>query len=1131
MMGPQGHRRGSDDRKKSSPRLDNVKNHPFLLCKLEADNEVRAESSPLSNLGVGAFYIDYQALKGLYKAAERLAAEQQKDADLTGLPKLPPLLEFSKASSFYTKKLRVFQQTATITYEIYHIKDDLALSFTSRLESLDLEAALFELRDSFRQLLWFWVINFDKTVTALGKFEHELAISDRDLALRKSSIETLCKVENLIKILSHACGQGNARHSAQLIARLPEQSAEWSSPKPSKSDLTVIECDDGPGLEQHLGRQHLDNAYGQYLISLLFHSIITGATSCTQSLLSVAKSLGSLRDSLHELISRVGRLKRLQERYVPDQKPDAVANPKIELPHIHFSIIEERLLHVIAGLDVLGHNLWMKDRLGRIPLHYAFEYDFLQVCQGILKHMSGDKDSYGTIATCPASISDYGDHTSLDLAVFRLNCEVLNILLEDRHRRLEPETKNRQHSSQAELLPGNLLMNAIELQNLSVCQLLHRSDVDLGYRDHHGNTAVHLAVRWRKVHYVEEILHLRNENLDLDACKAVYGWTSLIMASSNGDQSIVNLLLQAGADPIVKDHLGWRAKDHAAFRGWLPLATELSQLATECSDIDEQSENIQHKERHTAKPVLSSNLPERLDRKCSAATESEIYINLGALDTYKPVVAVDLSLYVKPDFYDLQRAADFTVEIRAVGDDQSIYRVQLPMLEDRANKQWRFVVQDVENFKLAFDIYHSMTSGQSRDSRIGSAVAMIHHLKQGLGLARESLIRNFTIPILHKENLDCIGTVTFYALIVTPFPHPDANRTVQRELVFPQRDGTPIIGHRGMGQNDPGSRQLQLGENTVESFLSATALGASYIEFDVQLTKDNTPIIYHDFLMSETGIDAPLHNLNLEQFLFVSQAQCAEGDPSSTAERRYLDRNGSSPAITTRRERSHSLGDYEQVRAKELINRMKHTFEYRLNEHRGFDSYKGNIRSKYIQGPLVSLEDLLVKLPDATRFDIEIKYPMLFEAHDWGMETSAVEVNHLVDNVLDRVYRLAKDRTIFFSSFSPEVCILLSRKQQIYPVYFLTEAGHIPSSDARADSLREAIWFARSWRLAGVISRSLPLVVSPHLVKRVQDAGLVCISWGELNDVPENAAIQVEAGLDAIITNQVKLIAQTLRGK
>ena len=40
---------------------------------------------------------------------------------------------------------------------------------------------------------------------------------------------------------------------------------------------------------------------------------------------------------------------------------------------------------------------------------------------------------------------------------------------------------------------------------------------------------------------------------------------------------------------------------------------------------------------------------------------------------------------------------------------------------------------------------------------------------------------------------------------------------------------------------------------------------------DVQITKDNVPIVYHDFLMSETGIDAPLYNLNLEQVLLTPQ--------------------------------------------------------------------------------------------------------------------------------------------------------------------------------------------------------------------------------------------------------------------
>ena len=36
---------------------------------------------------------------------------------------------------------------------------------------------------------------------------------------------------------------------------------------------------------------------------------------------------------------------------------------------------------------------------------------------------------------------------------------------------------------------------------------------------------------------------------------------------------------------------------------------------------------------------------------------------------------------------------------------------------------------------------------------------------------------------------------------------------------------------------------------------------------DVQMTKDDVPIIYHDFLMSETGTDAPLHNISFDQVI------------------------------------------------------------------------------------------------------------------------------------------------------------------------------------------------------------------------------------------------------------------------
>lgn len=88
------------------------------------------------------------------------------------------------------------------------------------------------------------------------------------------------------------------------------------------------------------------------------------------------------------------------------------------------------------------------------------------------------------------------------------------------------------------------------------------------------------------------------------------------------------------------------------------------------------------------------------------------------------------------------------------------------------------------------------------------------------------------------------------------------------------------------------------------------------------------------------------------------------------AEERYLERSGDQ--FIANKPRSRSLNDYEQTRAKSLIDRMKHTFEFKLNEAKGFESYKGNIRSEYIQSPFMTLEELFTKLPESSRFDVEI---------------------------------------------------------------------------------------------------------------------------------------------------------------
>ena len=131
-----------------------------------------------------------------------------------------------------------------------------------------------------------------------------------------------------------------------------------------------------------------------------------------------------------------------------------------------------------------------------------------------------------------------------------------------------------------------------------------------------------------------------------------------------------------------------------------------------------------------------------------------------------------------------------------------------------------------------------------------------------------------------------------------------------------------------------------------------------------------------------------------------------------------------------------------------------------------------------------------------------IEYPMLHESEEHEMDTYAVELNSFVDTVLTKVYDLGKKRNIIFSSFNPDICLLLSLKQPSIPILFLTEAGTVATGDIRASSLQEAIRFASRWNLLGIVSAAEPLVICPRLVKAVKESGLVCVSYGLINNDP-----------------------------
>ncbi|KAF3282554.1 Glycerophosphocholine phosphodiesterase [Orbilia oligospora] len=286
------------------------------------------------------------------------------------------------------------------------------------------------------------------------------------------------------------------------------------------------------------------------------------------------------------------------------------------------------------------------------------------------------------------------------------------------------------------------------------------------------------------------------------------------------------------------------------------------------------------------------------------------------------------------------------------------------------------------------------------------------------------------------------------------------------------------------------------------------------------MTKDLVPIVYHDFLVPETGIDAQIHTINLEQLIYLANT------PSESEFSQVITEEGDTGRVSEQRNRKTRSNSWDQTPPKsvnELTDRARKTLIYNT---RGF---KGNTRGHHIKEPFATLEEILITLPSSIGFDIEIKYPTIFDRDEWQLVPFAIELNAFVDGILDKIFAKDSDRGIVISSFSPDICILASLKQSKYPVLYLTRGGCSKLWDERARSLREAIHFAKTWDLFGTITVCNPILVCPKLVGTIKANGLICGSYGGGNNVPENAKIQAEAGLDIIVVDRFASILKTLQ--
>ena len=1057
------------------------------------------------------FYMNYSLAKRHFKIA--CAASHQRHANVADYSSLLAILkdDRERVESFYLDRYASICDERSTAYGRYSIKTDSigVINFVDvdpagvdPRELRDLRISCKEILRELKALQSFGELNSAGFRMMFYKFERHRIGSGQDLQDIVGCEQSHFFHQDKL-LLEYETSVDAFGKLSQALTESQVSSKDYSSmflqiscfgfslaEDIRKTFQFAVNRDLGPELErlldEYIALTYGDDQVDSLLFVLLQYSMLHGSKECIEALLLRIQSSGSwVTDRVTNLQRLRSSLALLCRLATPNgQRVDARgANDYAE----NDTNCQDLAIFVLSRLQPAGLGVLMQeDTLGRLLLHDAATRGLEKLCQTYLNHLHDMNQSQETCATEAILYRDLDGMTPLCLAVIAGSAAVTKALLDFYTGGKARSSAATPYENSLQRVLDDLLPVAIKSDFAEVVELLLMQHANPSHPGTREETALYVAARYGQANYIEDILKYASpDQIKIDQPEISRGWTPLMVACVEGHLSIVKHLLRLGANQGQCDLLGWTAKEHAAFRGHLDIVNLLAHHSTQA--VPDQR----------LPPALK---PATTQLSRNRNTETQIWITLGSPNTRDPAKAVDMRAS-KANDSPLIHA--FSVEVVATDTSASTdtgASARLPLLSDMIYHPWHFTTNDLSKVNARFNIYEDSYDDKVPRTLIGSGVSILQNLKHGLAANREGLARYCSIPLLERDSFELMGTVTFGVVIITPFTSKEPVPQMAT-LGFWKEDGpTQVVGHRGSGANAASANNLQLGENTIQSYLSAASAGASSVEFDVQLTKDLVPVIFHDFLVMEAGGDTPLYTLKLNQFLHLSESQTPRSDITGLAETRYLTKNQADLGSSSR-PRSYSLKVYDDSRSVDLAERMKHTEDSIAGAH------KGNLRGECIQGVFPTLEDLFTKLPDTIGFNVEMKYPMLWEAEDRNMDTYAPELNVYVDIVLEKIYRLGGKRSITFSSFSPEVCIALSVKQQDYPVLFLSKAGAIPVGDVRCSSLQQSIQFAKRYGLAGIVMFSDPLIACPRLVQYAKSAGLVCCSYGPRNNELECAKV------------------------
>ncbi|XP_050808078.1 glycerophosphocholine phosphodiesterase GPCPD1 isoform X3 [Gopherus flavomarginatus] len=423
-----------------------------------------------------------------------------------------------------------------------------------------------------------------------------------------------------------------------------------------------------------------------------------------------------------------------------------------------------------------------------------------------------------------------------------------------------------------------------------------------------------------------------------------------------------------------------------------------------------------------------------------------------------------------------------TLEISLISDTEYKSRHSQPEcgygLQPDRWTEYSIQTMEPDNLELVFDFFEEDLServlqGDELPGHVGTACllsSMIAELGKSAGI--------LTLPIMSRSSRKTIGKVRVDYIIIKPISGYICDMQASYAKYWRPRT-TLDVGHRGAGNSTTTTKLAKVQENTVASLRNAASHGAAFVEFDVHLSKDHVPVVYHDLTCC------------------MAMKKKCDAEPLELFEIPVKELS------------------YDQLQ----LLKLAHVTALKLKDHNA--SFKGEESPASENQPFPSLQTVLESLPEDVGFNIEIKWICQQRDGKWdGNLSTYFDMNLFLDIILKTVLENAGRRRIIFSSFDADICTMIRQKQNKYPVLFLTQGKsdiYPELMDLRSRTTPIAMSFAQFENLLGINVHTEDLLRNPSYIQEAKSKGLVIFCWGDDTNDPENRKKLREYGINGLI--------------